>query len=138
MPANNKQIDSRHPDAQSRERDFVCVNDSQVKDQSGKSKQDRKLLLLILLMLLIISQVMALLANSGFNNSPEPIVNSEKPFTPGDIKEVVSDLKNVTINLNEINREPDLKEDQVEVEKVVVKPAPVPVAPVVVIRTEIV
>ena len=100
MPANNKQIDSRHPDAQSPERDFVCVNDAQVKDQSGKSKQDRKLLLLILLMLLIISQVIVLLANSGFNNnSPEPIVISEKPVTTGDIKEVESDLKNVIKNL---------------------------------------
>lgn len=132
MPANNKQIDSRHSDAQSPERDFVCENDAQVKDQSGKSKQDRKLLLLILLMLLLISQVMVLLASSGFNDSPESTVISEKQLAPGNINEVESDLKNVITNLNVINREPDLKEDQVEVEKVVVKPAPVPVAPVVV------
>ena len=41
MAANNKQIDTRHPDAQTSEEDFVCVNDTQVKDQTGKSKHDR-------------------------------------------------------------------------------------------------
>ena len=132
MAVNNKQVDSRHPDMQRSEGDIVCVNDSQLKDQTRKKKHDRKLLLLILLMLLIVSQVM-LLANSGFNNiSPEPITVSEQPVSLTQIKEVESDLKEVIKDLNEINKNPDLKNDHVEVKKVEIKLVVVPPPPVVV------
>ena len=66
MAANNKQVDSKHPGTRQYEGDFVCVSDEQVKGQMRNAKHDRKLLLLILLMLLLVSQVIVLLANSGF------------------------------------------------------------------------
>lgn len=133
MAANNKQIDSRHPDAQPSEGDFVCVNDTQVKDQTGKSKHDRKLFLLILLMLLIVSQVVVLLVNSGFiNRSPEMVSVIEPEITLDDIKAVNADLNEVIKNLNEINKKPVPKDDHVEVKKVEIKPVVVPPPPVVV------
>lgn len=115
---------------QQSEGDIVCVNDSQLKDQTRKKEHDRKLLLLILLMLLIVSQVIMLLANSGFvNRAPEPII-AQPPVTLTDIKEVETDLKKIIKDLNAINRNPDLKEYHVEVKKIEPKIVPVVPAPV--------
>lgn len=137
MAANNKQVDSKHPDIRQSEGDFVCVSDSQVKGQTRKPKHDRKSLLLILLMLLFASQVVVLLANSGFiNRSPEPIIVNEQPVSISQIKEVESDLKEVTKALNGINKNPDLQDDHIDVEKAEIKPVIVPPAPVVLKKGE--
>ena len=75
-------------------------------------------------MLLVTSQVILLLASSGFiNRSPEPIV--PKPVSLTELKEVETDLKEVIRTLNEINKHPDLKTDHIEAKPVVVKPAEV-------------
>ena len=109
MSLNVKQIDVEHHDATKSREAFVCANDSQIIEPSGKKKNDRKLLLLLLLMILDVTQVIMLLAKSGFiNRSPEPV-------TLTDIKEVNTDLKKVIRDLNDLNKNPDLKDDHVDV-----------------------
>ncbi len=72
-------------------------------------------------MLIAVTQIIVLLANSGFiNRSPETVTLTE-------IKQVEADLKEVIKSLNEINKHPNLKEDYVEVKKVVKKSKPAPV-----------
>jgi len=130
MATHNKQTEINTTEAQLSADDLARVNDSQRKDHTKKSKYGRKPLLFILLMLLIAAPVIVLLANSGFiNRSPEPIIK-QPPATLTEIKEVENDLKKVIKNLNAINRNPDLKEDYVEVKEIEVKPVPVVPAPV--------
>lgn len=127
MSFNAEQLDDEKRDDKQRDgtksHDIsACTNDSQIiesslHNQSGKKKYDRKLLLLILLMFIAVAQVIVLLANSGFiHRSPEPVTLTE-------IKEVEDDLKKVIKSLNEINAQPKLKDDQVDVKEVIVKPA---------------
>lgn len=131
MATDDKQIDVNTTQASMSENAPVSVNDTQLKAQTNNPKRDRKPLLLTLLMLLIVSQVIVLLANSGFiNRVPEPIID-EQPVTAVEIKEVETDLRKVVNKLNAINRNPDLKEDHVEVKKV--EPKPVLVAPAAVV-----
>ena len=133
MAANNKQVDPGHPDIKQSGDNFVHLNDSQPVDQTRKPDHDRKSRLLILLMLLIVSQVIVLLANSGFNNkSPEPVTVTEQPVSQTQIKETEADLREVIKDLNEINNNPDLKDDHTEVKKADIKPVVIPPAPVVV------
>ena len=93
-------------------------------------------------MLLIVSQVIALLVNSGFiNTPPEPDSVNQQAITLDDLKAVNADLSEVRKSLNKINSNSDLKDDHVEVKKVEVKkvevkkveskPAVVPAVPVV-------
>ena len=128
MATDDKQIDVNTTQASMPDDALVSVNDAQLKDQTKSPKRDRKPLLLTLLMLLMVSQVIVLLANSGFiSRVPEPIID-EQPVTAAEIKEVETDLRKVISNLNAINRNPDLKDDHVEVKKA--EPKPVLVAPV--------
>lgn len=130
MATHDKQIDIQETEAQLSADDIASVNGTQADDQTSKSNPDRKLRLLILLMLLMATQVIVLLANSGFvNRAPEPIV-TQPPVTLTDIKEVETDLKKVIKDLNAINRNPDLKEDHVKVKKIEPKIVPVVSAPV--------
>ena len=70
-------------------------------------------------MFIAVAQVIVVLANSGFiHRSPEPVTLTE-------IKEVEDDLKKVIKSLNEINAQPNLKDDPVDVKEVIVKPAPI-------------
>lgn len=132
MATHNKQTDINTTEARLSSDDLARLNDSQIKDHTNKSKHDRKPFLLLLLMLLIAAPIIVLLANSGFiTRAPEPIID-EKPVTAAEIKEVETDLRKVINNLNAINRNPDLKEDHIEVKKTELKPIPVPPAPVVV------
>ena len=133
MAANNKQVDPQHPDIKQSGDNFVRLNDSQPVDQTRKPDHDRKSRLLILLMLLIVSQVIVLLANSGFNNkSPEPVTVTEQPVSQTQIKETEADLREVIKDLNEINNNPDLNDDHIEAKKADIKPVVIPPAPVVV------
>jgi hypothetical protein len=131
MATHDNQIDIKAKETQMSADNLACVNDSQIKEQTSKSKHDHKKRLLILLMLLMATQVIVLLANSGFvNRTPEPI-KTQPPVSLTEIKEVETDLKKVIKNLNAINRNPDLKEDHVEVKKIeaeIVPVVPVPVA----------
>jgi hypothetical protein len=112
--------------------DLARANTRQINDHTKKSKHDRKSFLLLLLMFLIAAPIIVLLANSGFiNRAPEPIID-EQPVSAAEIKEVETDLRQVINTLNAINRNPDLKEDHVEVKKVEVKPVLIAPAPVVV------
>jgi hypothetical protein len=130
MATHDEQIDIKETETQLSADDLARVNDAQADDQTSKSKHDRNKRLLILLMLLMATQVIVLLANSGFvNRAPDPIV-AQPPVTLTDIKEVETDLKKVIENLNAINRNPDLKDDHVEVKKVEPKIVPVVPAPV--------
>ena len=130
MATHDKQTDINTTETQPSADDLARVNDSQIKDQINKSKHDRKPFLYLLLMLLIAAPVIVLLANSGFiNRTPEPIIK-QQPVTVTEIKEVETDLKKVINNLNAINRNPDLKEDHVEVKKIEPKIVPVVSAPV--------
>ena len=93
-------------------------------------KRNRKLFIVILFMFLITSQIVLLLANSGFiNRAPEPIVN-EPPVSLDQIKKVETDLKKVIKTLNSINGDTDEKEKHVKVKKVEVKPIKVLLLPV--------
>lgn len=128
MSTNVKKIDlEKHDKTQSHDV-LACANDSQIidaatHDESGKKKHERKLLLLILLMILAVTQIIVLLANSGFiNRSPEPVTLTE-------IKEVNTDLKKVIKDLDELSKNPDLKDDHVDVKEVVFKPTPMMPAP---------
>ena len=117
MATHNKQTDINTTETQLSADDLARLNNSQTHDHTNKSKHDRKPFLLLLLMLLIAAPIIVLLANSGFiNRVPEPIIK-QPPVTLTDIKEVETDLKKVIKNLNAINRNPDLKEDHVEVNK---------------------
>lgn len=130
MATHNKQTDINTTETQLSADDLARLNDSQTHDHSNKSKHDRKPFLLLLLMLLIAAPIIVLLANSGFiNRAPEPIIK-QPPVTLTDIKEVETDLKKVIKNLNAINRNPDLKEDHVEVNKAEPKIVPIVSAPV--------
>ena len=130
MATHNKQTDINTTETQLSADDLARLNDSQIKDHTNKSKHDRKPLLLLLLMLLIAAPIIVLLANSGFiNRAPEPIIK-QPPVTLKDIKEVETDLKKVIQNLNAINRNPDLKEDHVEVKKIEPKIVPIVSVPV--------
>ena len=129
MATHNKQIDSNTTETQLSADDLARLNDSQIKNHTNKSKHDRKPLLLLFLMLLIAAPIIVLLANSGFvNRTPEPII-TQPPVTLTEIKEVETDLRKVIKNLNAINRNPDLKEDHVEVKKIQpkIEPKVVPV-----------
>ncbi len=76
-------------------------------------------------MLLTISQVIVLLANSGFiNRSPEPVVN-EQPISLEEIKAVETDLKKVIKTLNDINTDSDVKDDHAKANKTEDKPVEV-------------
>lgn len=131
MATDDKQIDVNTTQTSMSEDAPVSVSDAQLKAQTKKPKHNRKPLLLTLLMLLIVSQVIILLANSGFiSRAPEPIID-EQPVTAAEIKEVETDLRKVISNLNAINRNPDLKEDHIEVKKV--EPKQVLVAPAAVV-----
>jgi len=130
MATHNKQTDINTTETQLSADDLARLNDSQIKDHTNKSKHDRKPFLYLLLMLLIAAPIIVLLANSGFiNRAPEPII-AQPPVTLTDIKEVETDLKKVIKNLNVINRNPDLKEDHVEVNKTEPKIVPIVSAPV--------
>ena len=130
MATHNKQTDINTTETQLSADDLARLNDSQIKDHTNKSKHDRKPFLLLLLMLLIAAPIIVLLANSGFiNRAPEPIIK-QPPVTLTEIKEVETDLRKVIKNLNAINRNPDLKEDHVEVKKTEPKIVPVVSAPV--------
>lgn len=130
MATHNKQTDINTTETQLSADDLARLNDSQIKDHANKSKHDRKPFLLLLLMLLIAAPIIVLLANSGFiNRAPEPIIN-EQPVTAIEIKEVETDLRKVIKNLNAINRNPDLKEDHVEVKKIEPKIVPIVSAPI--------
>lgn len=131
MATHDKQTDINTTETQLSADDLARLNDSQTHDHTNKSKHDRKPFLLLLLMLLIAAPIIVLLANSGFiNRAPEPII-AQPPVTLTDIKEVETDLRKVVNKLNAINRNPDLKEDHVEVKKV--EPKPVLVAPAAVV-----
>lgn len=122
MSADDKQIDFDTPGVSSSEVSFVCVNDTRENDQQGKKKHDRRRFLLLLLMLLVASQVILLLASGGLiNRTPEPIVE-EKPVSLNELKKVELDLKEVIEVLNEINSNPELKDDHVEAKPAVIKP----------------
>jgi hypothetical protein len=130
MARQDKQTDINATETRLSADDLARVNDNQTNNQTNKSKHDRKPFLLLLLMLLIAAPVIVLLANSGFiNRTPEPIIK-QQPVTVTEIKEVETDLKKVINNLNAINRNPDLKEDHVEVKKIEPKIVPVVSAPV--------
>lgn len=130
MATHNKQTDINTTETQLSADDLARLNDSQIKDHTNKSKHDRKPFLLLLLMLLIAAPIIVLLANSGFiNRPPEPII-AQPPVTLTEIKEVETDLRKVIKNLNAINRNPDLKEDHVEVKKIEPKIVPIVSAPI--------
>lgn len=129
MAIHNKQTDSNTTETQLSADDLARLNDSPIKNHTIKSKHDRKPLLLLVFMLLIAAPIIVLLANSGFvNRTPEPII-TQPPVTLTEIKEVETDLRKVIKNLNAINRNPDLKEDHVEVKKIQpkIEPKVVPV-----------
>jgi len=102
MAINNKQTNFKDSGTELSAENFACENESHLNAHVKKKSHNRKILLLFLLILLAVTQVIRLLANTGFNN------NMREPVTSTEIKKIIRQP-------SVINKPMDLKEDYVEI-----------------------